>query len=101
MGILTFGRNWINWTTSFVGMFFGNIYHYLKITFNLITGIVLVSIFKKPLCRIFWTLITVGGIAAFTVQSVFLIQEYLQYGKTTNMQVSFYCRLNLLYYNSF
>lgn len=71
MGVLIFGRNWVNWTTSFV-------------------GVILVSLVKKPLCRGFWTLITLGGIAAFMAQSYFLIEEFLQYGKTTNIKVKLY-----------
>lgn len=83
MGIVIFSKNWIYWTTSFVGTFNRNEVIYLL---NCASGITLTTLSKRFLWRAFWTLVTVGTIAAFVVQSVFLIQEYLQFGKTTNMQ---------------
>lgn len=34
-----------------------------------------------------WNVFFLGTLAGFTYQSVLLIQEYLQYQKTTNIQV--------------
>jgi hypothetical protein len=61
----------VNWTNSFV-------------------GVIVISFVKKPLCRAFWTLITLAGVVAFLAQSYFLIYDYLQYSKTTNIQVKLY-----------
>lgn len=50
-------------------------------------AIILVSMTKKPLVRTFWTVVTLAGVAAFVVQSAFLIKDYLDFGKTTNMRI--------------
>ncbi|KAI6188945.1 hypothetical protein M3Y98_00408900 [Aphelenchoides besseyi] len=69
MGVVTFSKNWMYWTSSFVAI--------VLITFN-----------KRLLWRAFWTFVAVATIAAFVIQSIFLIKEYLQFQKTTNMQIN-------------
>ncbi|KAH7723212.1 hypothetical protein AAVH_09228 [Aphelenchoides avenae] len=68
MGLITLSRNFIYWTQSW-------------------TVLAIIAGRKGFLWRSLWNVVFVGTLAAFTLQSVQLIQEYLQYQKTTNIQL--------------